>query len=329
MVQTCQYKKEGQSTLAWDVAVQWPSAPTMVYQEAFHVDLTASTTKIDGCNTFTYSQTPVSTPQTDDKGNKIADKVTNKNTITPLLSDALLTYTFDHIWTQSAEPVPTNIVMLCMSSLTPADMVLAQAAYTAGGKTAWTADASTVQQGICVMSQVVTSKVYSAQPLPPIDASAESDSVSTPTGASAGVQLPPAQQKSAADAAATAALNANCAPEIVCSAMKPCLVAGASIARSDSAFADQAYWRGRAWAPHHMLLYWALARYAHLPAAAAARVDLVALGRGVHELNWGSGVVCENVDGLVGVCEDSGNADPSYHWGALYGFTAFVEGGVY
>jgi hypothetical protein len=109
----------------------------------------------------------------------------------------------------------------------------------------------------------------------------------------------------------------------------PCLVAGASIARSDSAFADQAYWRGRAWAPHHMLLYWALARYAHLPAAAAARVDLVALGRGVHELNWGSGVVCENVDGLVGVCEDSGNADPSYHWGALYGFTAFVEGGVY
>jgi hypothetical protein len=38
-------------------------------------------------------------------------------------------------------------------------------------------------------------------------------------------------------------------------------VAGASIARSDSAFADQAYWRGRAWAPHHMLLYWALARW--------------------------------------------------------------------
>ena len=64
-------------------------------------------------------------------------------------------------------------------------------------------------------------------------------------------------------------------------------------------------------------------------AAAAARVDLVALGRGVHELNWGSGVVCENVDGLVGVCEDSGNADPGYTWGALYGFTAFVEGGVY
>ena len=227
MVQTCVYKKEGQSTLAWDVAVQWPSAPTKVYQEAFHVDLTAATTKIDGCNTFTYAQTPVSTPQTDDKGNKIADKVTNKNTITPLLSDALLTYTFDHIWAQSAEPVPTNIVMLCMASLTPADMVLAQAAYTAGGKTAWAADAGTVQQGICVMSQVVTSKVYSAQPLPPIDASAESDSVSTPTGASAGVQLPPAQQRAAAAGAAAAALNANCAPEIVCSAMKPCLVAGA------------------------------------------------------------------------------------------------------
>ena len=30
MVQTCQYKKEGQSTLAWDVTVQWPRTPTIV-----------------------------------------------------------------------------------------------------------------------------------------------------------------------------------------------------------------------------------------------------------------------------------------------------------
>jgi hypothetical protein len=109
----------------------------------------------------------------------------------------------------------------------------------------------------------------------------------------------------------------------------PCRVAGASVARSEAAFAEQNYWRGRAWAPHHMLLYWALARYAHLPAARAARADLAALGRRVHELNWGSGSVCENVHGLVGVCGDQANADSSYHWGALYGFTTFVEEGVY
>jgi hypothetical protein len=30
MVQTCQYKREGQATLAWDVSVQWPRAPTVV-----------------------------------------------------------------------------------------------------------------------------------------------------------------------------------------------------------------------------------------------------------------------------------------------------------
>lgn len=30
MAQTCQYKKEGQNTLAWDVTVQWPTSPNLV-----------------------------------------------------------------------------------------------------------------------------------------------------------------------------------------------------------------------------------------------------------------------------------------------------------
>jgi hypothetical protein len=106
-------------------------------------------------------------------------------------------------------------------------------------------------------------------------------------------------------------------------------VGGPSVARADPSFSDQEYWRGRAWAPHHMLLYWALARYDHVPAARAARLDLVQMGARLQLENWALGVVCENANGLLGTCEDSGNADPFYTWGALFGFTSFVEAGVY
>ena len=77
-----------------------------------------------------------------------------------------------------------------------------------------------------------------------------------------------------------------------------------------------------------MLTYWALARYDHLPAARAVRKDLVAMGARTQLENWAVGVVCENVNGVVGTCEDSGNADGFYTWGALFGYTSFVENGV-
>jgi hypothetical protein len=110
----------------------------------------------------------------------------------------------------------------------------------------------------------------------------------------------------------------------------PCKVGGSSIARDDAAFLDQNYWRGRTWGPHHMLMYWALARYDHVPAARATRLQLVAMGSALQLFNWQAfGVVCENVNGMLGTCEDSGDADPFYHWGALFGFTAFVESGAY
>ena len=105
----------------------------------------------------------------------------------------------------------------------------------------------------------------------------------------------------------------------------PCVVAGASIARADAAFAEQDYWRGRAWPPHHLLLYEALLRYDHVPAARAARADLLVLGMRVFDINWDAGVLCENANGFVGTCEDSGNADPGYTWGALFGFTSILE----
>jgi hypothetical protein len=90
----------------------------------------------------------------------------------------------------------------------------------------------------------------------------------------------------------------------------PCRVGGPSVARADPSFGDQEYWRGRAWGPHHMLTYWALARYDHVPAARAVRKDLVAMGARTQLDNWAVGVVCENANGLLGTCEDSGNADP-------------------
>ena len=91
----------------------------------------------------------------------------------------------------------------------------------------------------------------------------------------------------------------------------PCRVGGASLARADAHFDDQDYWRGRAWAPHHLLVYWALLRYDHVPAARAVRKDLVAMGAGLHRFSWDNfGVVCENVNGMIGTCEDSGDADP-------------------
>jgi hypothetical protein len=109
----------------------------------------------------------------------------------------------------------------------------------------------------------------------------------------------------------------------------PCKVGGPSVARADPSFLDQNYWRGRAWGPHHMLLYLGLRRYDHVPEARAARLDLVAMGAQVQLLNWEAGVVCENVNGILGTCEDSGNADPFYTWGALFGFTSFMEAGLW
>lgn len=42
------------------------------------------------------------------------------------------------------------------------------------------------------------------------------------------------------------------------------------------------------------------------------------MGASLLRFNWeGFSVVCENVNGLTGACEDSGNADPFCAWLAL------------
>jgi len=66
----------------------------------------------------------------------------------------------------------------------------------------------------------------------------------------------------------------------------PCAYALPSIARSDPAFFDNGYWRGRIWGPHYALLYWALSAYDDLPQAHDARDELVRHGTALLRNNW-------------------------------------------
>ena len=108
----------------------------------------------------------------------------------------------------------------------------------------------------------------------------------------------------------------------------PCLVPVPSVARADASFADQNYWRGRGWAPQAMLAYLALERYDHVPELRAARADLVSLGKDVFLREWREfGHVAENYNGVTGFSQDSGDADPAYAWGGLYGLMSVLEAG--
>jgi hypothetical protein len=109
-------------------------------------------------------------------------------------------------------------------------------------------------------------------------------------------------------------------------ATAPCVVGGASIARADPAFADQAYWRGQMWGPHAALQYWALEAYAHVPAADAARAQLAAQARDALLRNWRAyGFVCEHYNGVLGLYDWSYSLDPSYMWGGLLGYISLLH----
>ncbi len=68
----------------------------------------------------------------------------------------------------------------------------------------------------------------------------------------------------------------------------------------------------------------------HLPEARAARLTLVDQGRRLLEQDWNLfRHVNENMNGVIGVGSDVGDADPMYHWGALAGFMSFEERHIY
>jgi Mannosylglycerate hydrolase MGH1-like glycoside hydrolase domain len=97
-----------------------------------------------------------------------------------------------------------------------------------------------------------------------------------------------------------------------------------SIARDDSAFKDNDYWRGRIWAPMNFLVYLGMRNYCD----EKARDDLVAKSRELLFKSWLDGRhVFENYNSVTGQGDDVQSSDKFYHWGALLGFMSFIEEG--
>ncbi|HUI10830.1 MAG TPA: trehalase family glycosidase [Bacteroidota bacterium] len=97
-----------------------------------------------------------------------------------------------------------------------------------------------------------------------------------------------------------------------------------SIARNDSAFNDNNYWRGRIWAPMNFLVYLGMRNY-RLP---EARRDLVTKSFNLLMKSWNeNGSIYENYNSTTGQGDDVSNADSFYHWGALLAFMSFIERG--
>jgi putative isomerase len=95
-----------------------------------------------------------------------------------------------------------------------------------------------------------------------------------------------------------------------------------SIARSDAAFHDQDYWRGRVWGPMNYLVYLGLLNYDQ----AAARRELAQRSLALFEKEWKqNGHVHENYNSISGEGDDVRSSDRFYHWGALLGLIHYLE----
>jgi hypothetical protein len=97
-----------------------------------------------------------------------------------------------------------------------------------------------------------------------------------------------------------------------------------SIARNDSAFKDNDYWRGRIWAPMNFLVYLGMRNY-KLP---DAKANMVEKSKNLLTKSWNeNGAIYENYNSTTGVGDDVKTADGFYHWGALLTFMSFIEKG--
>ena len=95
-----------------------------------------------------------------------------------------------------------------------------------------------------------------------------------------------------------------------------------SIARSDPAYQDNDYWRGRIWGPFNFLVSEGLRRYRYDDAAAA----LAQKSLDLFMTNWrADGGVYENYNADTGQGADVWNAARLYHWGGLLAFIAMQE----
>lgn len=99
-----------------------------------------------------------------------------------------------------------------------------------------------------------------------------------------------------------------------------------SISRSNPAFTDNTYWRGRIWAPMNFLVYMGLRNY-HLP---KARKVLVEKSLDLLMKEWYENRhVYENYNAITGEGGDVSNSDAFYSWSGLFAFIALMEYGYY
>jgi hypothetical protein len=95
-----------------------------------------------------------------------------------------------------------------------------------------------------------------------------------------------------------------------------------SIARSDPAYADNDYWRGRIWGPFNYLLAEGLRRYRFDDEAA----ELARRGLAMFLANWHEdGGIYENYNADTGKGADVWNAARLYHWGGLLALVGIGE----
>jgi putative isomerase len=98
-----------------------------------------------------------------------------------------------------------------------------------------------------------------------------------------------------------------------------------SIARSDPAFRDQNYWRGRIWGPMNYLVYLGLRNYDQ----PVARRELAQKSLALFNKEWAlKGHVHENYNAITGMGDDVSSSDRFYHWGALLCLIDYLENGA-
>lgn len=91
------------------------------------------------------------------------------------------------------------------------------------------------------------------------------------------------------------------------------------IARNDPAYEDQAYWRGRIWAPTNYLVGEALLSSGHRD----VWLELVKKGYDMFIKTWREkGIVGENYNASTGEAAEKVDSDKFYHWGALLVYMA-------
>jgi putative isomerase len=95
-----------------------------------------------------------------------------------------------------------------------------------------------------------------------------------------------------------------------------------SISRDDSAYPDQAYWRGRIWGPMNFLIHEGLKRSGFDTVARELAEKSLRLFR----KEWDrEGHIHENQNADTGDGDDARYSEPIYHWGALLAYLSLAE----